>query len=96
MAGTVINTGIVIGKHCIVNTSSSLDYDNILENYVHISPGAHLAGTVKIGEATWICAGVTISNNISICSGCLIGAGATVVKDINEAGTYIGVPARKK
>lgn len=96
MAGTVINTGTVVGKHCIVNTSSSLDHDNILEDYVHISPGSHLAGTVKISEGTWICAGVTIINNITIGKNNVIGAGATVIRNIEEENsTFIGIPVKK-
>ncbi len=95
MAGTVINTGTKIGKHCIINTCSSVDHDNILENYVHISPGTHLAGTVKVMEGTWICAGVTVINNITIAKNNIIGAGATVVRNIEvENSTYIGVPVR--
>ena len=96
MAGTVINTGTVVGKHCIVNTSSSLDHDNILEDYVHISPGSHLAGTVRISEGTWICAGVTIINNITIGKNNIIGAGATVIKNIEEEdSTFVGIPVKK-
>lgn len=95
MAGTVINTGTKIGKHCIVNTCSSLDHDNILEDYVHISPGAHLAGTVTVKEGTWICAGVTVINNITIEKNTIIGAGAVIIRDIDEENnTYIGVPAK--
>ena len=96
MAGTVINTGTVVGKHCIVNTSSSLEHDNILEDYVHISPGSHLAGTVRISEGTWICAGVTIINNITIGKNNIIGAGATVIKNIEEENsTFVGIPVKK-
>lgn len=96
MAGSIINTGTKIGKHCIINTRSSLDHDNIIENYVHISPGATLAGTVHIKEKTWICAGATIINNITIAKNNIIGAGSVVIKDINkEDSIYVGVPARK-
>lgn len=96
MAGTVINTGTKIGKHCIVNTSSSLDHDNVLEDYVHISPGAHLAGTVRVGEETWVCSGVTVINNINIGKNNIIGAGATVIKSIlEENGTYVGIPVER-
>jgi sugar O-acyltransferase (sialic acid O-acetyltransferase NeuD family) len=96
MAGVVINTGTKVGKHCIVNTCSSLDHDNTLEDYVHISPGSHLAGTVTIKESTWICAGVTVINNIEIEKNNIIGAGATVIRDIEEKNnTYVGVPVRK-
>lgn len=96
MAGVVINPGTVIGKNCIINTSSSLDHDNLLEDYVHISPGAHLAGTVSVKEGTWICTGATIINNITIAQNNIIGAGSVVIKDINEEnGTYVGVPVKK-
>lgn len=94
MAGVVINSSSRIGKGCIINTSSSLDHDNIIEDYVHISPGANLAGTVKVGKGSWIGIGATISNNINISSGCMIGAGAVVLKDLTKPGTYVGVPVR--
>ena len=94
MAGTVINPGAVIGKGCIVNTCSSIDHDCNVNDFVHVSVGAHLCGTVTVEESTWIGAGATVSNNIMICSNCTIGAGAVVVKNIDKNGTYIGVPAR--
>ena len=95
MAGAVINPGAKIGKGCIINTCASVDHDCEVGNYVHISVGSHLCGTVTVGNETWIGAGATVSNNISICSDCLIGAGAVVVKDILEAGMFIGLPAKR-
>ncbi|MDI6530281.1 acetyltransferase [Bacillus mycoides] len=95
MAGAVINCCTKIGKGCIINTTSTVDHDNIIEDYVHISPGAHLAGTVNIGRGTWLGIGSIISNNINVTGGCRIGAGTIVVKDITELGTYVGVPSRR-
>lgn len=95
MPGAVINPDSIIGKHCIINTSASIDHDNIIEDYVHISPGAHLAGKVTVKEQSWICIGATIKNNITINKNIIIGAGAVVIKNILEAGTYIGIPAKK-
>lgn len=95
MAGAVINSSSRIGKGCIINTSSSLDHDNVIEDYVHISPGTSLAGTVKVGKGSWLGIGSIVSNNVNICSGCKVGAGAVVVKDITEPGTYVGVPVMK-
>ena len=93
MAGAVINPYAKLGKGCIVNTCASVDHDCEVRDYVHVAVGAHLCGTVEVGAYTWIGAGATVSNNISICPECMIGAGAVVVKDIVEAGTYVGVPA---
>lgn len=95
MANAVINSGAYIGRHCIVNTSAVVEHDNRLEDYVHISPNAALAGTVTVGKRTHIGVGASVRNNLSVCADCIIGAGGVVVKDIGEPGTYIGVPARK-
>lgn len=95
MAGAVINPCAVIGKHCIINTKASVDHDNQIGNYSHISVGATLAGAVTVGDTVWVGAGVVVSNNISICDECMIGAGAVVIRSIEEPGTYVGVPARK-
>jgi sugar O-acyltransferase (sialic acid O-acetyltransferase NeuD family) len=95
MAGVVINCCTLIGKGCIINTGSTIDHDSVVEDYVHISPGANLAGSVKVGKGSWIGIGSAISNNINITSGCKVGAGAVVVKDLIKPGTYMGVPARR-
>ena len=95
MANACINTSAKVGEHCIINTGAIVEHDNIIEDYVHISPNATLCGTVKIGELTHIGAGATIKNNTNICSNCIIGAGVVVIKDINKKGTYVGVPVKK-
>ena len=95
-AGAIINPGAKIGKHCIVNTAAVVEHDSVLEDFVHISVGAKLAGTVMLGLGTWVSIGAVISNNLSVCENTVIGAGAVVVTDITEPGTYVGVPARKK
>lgn len=95
MAGTVINSGVEIGKGVIINTCASVDHDCRIGDFVHVSVGAHIAGTVNVDDNTWIGIGATVSNNLSITSDCMIGAGAVVVNEINEKGTYVGVPVRK-
>lgn len=95
MAGAVVNPCAVIGRHCIINTKASVDHDNRIGDYTHISVGATLAGTVTVGQTVWVGAGAVISNNLSVCDGCMIGTGAVVIRSIEETGTYVGVPARK-
>ena len=95
MAGVVINACTKIGKGCIINTSSSVDHDNTLSDFVHISPGAHLAGNVSIGTRTWIGMGSNIIQNVSIFEDVIIGAESVVLKSIEKAGTYVGNPVRR-
>ena len=62
---------------------------------MHISPNAALAGTVEVGTRSHIGAGACVKNNTMISDNVVIGVGAAVVKDIKEAGVYVGVPARR-
>jgi len=95
VAGAVINPCSSIGKGCIINTCTSVDHDCVVGDYVHVAAGARLCGTVRVGNFTWVGAGAVVRHGISICEKCMIGISAAVVKDITEAGTYVGVPARK-
>lgn len=95
VAGAVVYPGAVVGRGCIINTCASVDHDCQIADFVHVSVGAHVTGTVIIGERTWIGIGATVSNNINICGDCMIGAGAVIINNIEESGTYVGVPAVK-
>lgn len=95
LANAVANPGATIGRHCILNTACVVEHDNHIDDFVHISPRAALAGNVSVGSLTQVGIGAAVRQGISICGGCLIGAGAAVVKNIKEKGTYAGVPARR-
>ena len=58
MPGVVINTETKIGKHCIINTSSSIDHHNYFKDYSSCGPGVITGGKVTIGENSlrnWRC-----------------------------------------
>lgn len=91
MAGAVINACATLGAHCIINTRAVIEHDNVIEDYVHISPNAALGGTVRVGECTWIGLGADIINNIEICADVIVGAGSVVLRNIERKGTFYGV-----
>jgi len=94
MANTAINPGTKIGENVIINTGATVDHDCVLKDYVHISPGAHLAGNVKIGESTHIGIGASVIQGVKIGKGVIIGAGAALVNNIPDNVTAVGVPAK--
>lgn len=94
MAGAIVNACTSIGKHCIINSCAVVEHDNVIENYVHISPNVALGGMVRVGECTHIGIGASVKNNISICGNSIIGVGTTVVKNILQQGVYMGVAAK--
>ena len=95
MAGAVINSGSLIGKGVIINTCASADHDNIIGDFSHVAVGAHLAGNVHLGRNVWVGIGAVVSNHLTIADDVVIGAGATVIRDLDEKGTYVGVPAER-
>lgn len=95
MAGAIVNCCTRIGKGCIINTAATVDHDNDIGDFVHLSPGVHTAGEVKIGEGSWLGIGSVVVNGLNITNNCVIGAGAVVIRDLYQPGTYIGLPARR-
>ncbi len=63
MAGAVVQARAIIGEHCIINTSATIDHDCVLADFVHIAPGAHLCGTVRVGEGAMVGTGVAVAQN---------------------------------
>ena len=94
MQGVVIQSCAKIGKHCIVNTSASIDHDNVLGDFVHISPHATLCGEVEVGEGTWIGAGTVVIQCVKIGRWSVIGAGSVVVNDIPDGVLAYGNPCK--
>lgn len=96
LANVVVNSATSIGNHAILNTSSSIDHDNVIDDFVHISPGVHTAGGVEIGEGTHIGIGSNILPMKKIGYWCIIGGGTLVNKDINSNLLAYGVPVKVK
>ena len=95
MDGAVMNSGATSGRGVIVNTSSIIEHDTILEDWVHIAPGATISGGVRIGQYSMIGAAAVVIEGVTVSSDCIVGAGATVIRDLTEPGVYVGSPARR-
>jgi sugar O-acyltransferase (sialic acid O-acetyltransferase NeuD family) len=94
MANASINSDAIIADHCILNTGCIVEHDCILDNFVHISPGATLAGGVRVGEGTHIGIGAQVIPGIKIGQWCTIGAGTIVLDNIPDGATVVGNPGR--
>ncbi len=96
VAGSIINTGTRIGKHCIINTSSSIDHDNVFKDYSSTGPRTTTGGKVTVGICSHIGIGATVKNNIIINDHSVIGAKSLVLKNCEKNSIYYGSPAKKK
>lgn len=61
---------------------------------VPIMEQGHEPGVVIIGEDVWIAANCTVTPNVRIGKGAVVGAGAVVTRDVEPFTIVAGVPAR--
>lgn len=78
MAGAVVQTGSLLGSNIIINTLASVDHDCVIEDHVHIAPGAVLSGNVRVGESAHIGTGACVVQGVRIPEGMLVKAGSTI------------------
>lgn len=84
--------GIVIGK-CIIGNDFRI-YQNTTVGVKN--PGDEAKGlTPVVGNIVSLCSNSCILGAVHIADGVTIGANSLVIKDIGEAGTYVGSPVRK-
>jgi sugar O-acyltransferase (sialic acid O-acetyltransferase NeuD family) len=94
-AGTVITTNVKLGKHAHLNLHTTIGHDCEIDDYFTTAPGAKISGNCKIYDCVYIGTNASVKEKISIHRLTTIGSNAAVVKNIEEQGTYVGVPARK-
>jgi len=95
-AGNILTVDIVVGSHVIINLDCTVGHDSVIEDYVTISPGCHLAGHTTIRRSALLGSGVVTAEGCVIGAGSIIGAGAAVVRDIPAGVTALGIPAKPR
>jgi sugar O-acyltransferase (sialic acid O-acetyltransferase NeuD family) len=90
----VVGVEVQMGAACIINTAASVDHECILEDGVHVAPGATLTGCVKVGRYSMIAAGAVVLPRIIIGANAIVGAGSVVTRDVPDNAVVVGSPAR--
>lgn len=66
----------------------------MIEDFVHISPNAALAGNILVKKGAHIGIGANIIQGITIGENAVVGAGAVVLNDVPDQAVVVGSPAR--
>ena len=93
-AGAIVQPDSIIGEHVIINTGASIDHDCTIGGFVHVAPGARIAGSVRLEEGALFGIGSVVKPGTTIGKWATVGAGAAVIRDVQEGHTVAGVPAR--
>lgn len=94
-AGNILTVDIEIGDFNIINLDCTIGHDAILKSYVTLYPSVNISGMVRLGEESEVGTGSRIIQGIDITNSVIIGAGSTVIKNIDKMGTYVGSPVRR-
>jgi len=92
----VINAGSTVHNGAIINTGVIIEHDCLIDEFVHIAPGAVLSGEVHIGKNTHIGVNCIIKQHLRIGSNSIIGMGSVILKDIDDYVIAYGNPVQEK
>ncbi|MDQ7839611.1 MAG: acetyltransferase [bacterium] len=93
-AGCILTTNIRIGRNCIINPGCFIGHDTRVGDFSSLMPGVNLAGDVIVGTGCYFGLNACAINRVTIGEWSVIGAGATVIRDIPPRVVAVGVPAK--
>lgn len=90
----VLDKNVAIGENVLLNLGVTVAHDSTIGAHSFIAPRAVLSGCVKIESLCFVGTATVFKDNINIAAETVLGAGTVVNRSLNQAGTYVGNPAR--
>ena len=89
-----IGAEATLGESCFLLSGAVVNHNCVVGKHVVMATGAHLAGSVQVGDTAYIGQDATVRQHLTVGSGALIGMGAVVVKSVPDNAVMVGNPAR--
>ena len=89
--GLVIGNGVRIAAHTVIVPSNHIFSDP--DKFIFEQGESRLGITIE--DDVWLCSGVHVLAGVNIKKGTVVGAGAVVTKSTEPFGVYVGIPAKK-
>ena len=95
MPGTIIDDHASLGANVFLQVGCSISHHSTIKENCFLGPRVTVAGCVTVERDCFLGVGSTVIDSVRICPGVRTGGGAVVIDSIDQAGLYVGVPARK-
>ncbi len=82
-----------IGSNVTIWSGNHIGHHSVIGDHCFITSHVVISGHVTIGPYSFLGVNATIRDGITVARECVIGAGATIVKNTVEKGVYIGKAA---
>ncbi|MGE3710107.1 MAG: acetyltransferase [Hyphomicrobiaceae bacterium] len=93
-AGASITTDIRLGQHVLVDRSSTIGHDAVLDDFVTLNPGTCIAGRVHLETGVECGTGAILIPDVRVGAWSILGAGTVVTNSLPPNVTAVGSPAR--
>lgn len=94
-AGVILTCNVSIGKHSHLNLQTTVGHDCKIGDYFTAAPSVNISGNCTLGECVYFGSNACIRERVSVCDNVTIGMGSVVIKNISEAGVYLGNPSKR-
>jgi sugar O-acyltransferase (sialic acid O-acetyltransferase NeuD family) len=94
-AGCIITTNVKIEDHAQLNLLTTIGHDCRIGSYFTTAPGVKISGNCTIGDRVYFGTSACIREKLTVVDDVTIGLNGGVVKNITEAGTYVGTPTKR-
>lgn len=86
---------VKIGNCVVMWSGNHIGHHSVIKDYVNFTSHVVLSGHCKIERYAFFGVNATIRDSVTIAEGTFVGMSATIIKDTEAWGVYIGNPAKR-
>lgn len=89
-----ISCDIIVGDFVTFQVYTTVGHDARIGDYCHLGTRSFMGGGAVLGDVTTIQTNSIILPHVKVGKGCMVGAGAVVIKKVKDGDTVYGNPAK--
>lgn len=93
-AGNILTVEISLGRHVHLNLMNTVGHGAVLGDFCTVYPGVNISGDVTFQAGVSMGTGSEVIQGLRVGAGTVVGAGATVVRDLEGDVVAVGSPAK--
>lgn len=80
---------VSIGSNVVLWSGNHIGHDSVIEDHCFVSSHVVISGHVRVGAYSFLGVNATLAHRVQVAPRTLVGAGAVIAKDTEEAAVYV-------